>query len=120
MSTTSPLLASVVEELGKLCTSAYFYTANFPERGVYALITAYCVVLTLIYATCKLSRASVIETDAYYSPENQKILEEEFQRNPRPDKATRLDIVSRVTLGEKEVQIWFQNRRQNSRKKSKV
>lgn len=53
------------------------------------------------------------------SPEDQKILEEEFAKNSRPDKATRLHIVSRVTLGEKEVQIWFQNRRQNTRKKSK-
>jgi hypothetical protein len=39
------------------------------------------------------------------SPEDQKILELEYQRNPKPDKATRLQIVERVALGEKEVQV---------------
>ncbi|KAG5303199.1 homeobox transcription factor [Histoplasma capsulatum G186AR] len=53
------------------------------------------------------------------SPDDQKILEAEYQRNPKPDRATRADIVNRVTLGEKEVQIWFQNRRQNDRRRSK-
>ncbi|KAF2397869.1 hypothetical protein EJ06DRAFT_532869 [Trichodelitschia bisporula] len=53
------------------------------------------------------------------SPEDQKILEAEYARNSKPDKAARMAIVSKVALGEKEVQIWFQNRRQNSRRKSK-
>ncbi|KAL3479167.1 hypothetical protein BJX99DRAFT_222619 [Aspergillus californicus] len=53
------------------------------------------------------------------SPEDHAILEAEYQRNPKPDKAARTSIVSRVSLGEKEVQIWFQNRRQNDRRKSK-
>ncbi|KLJ05590.1 hypothetical protein EMPG_10923 [Blastomyces silverae] len=53
------------------------------------------------------------------SPDDQKILEAEYQRNPKPDRATRAEIVNRVTLGEKEVQIWFQNRRQNDRRRSK-
>ncbi|KAF2429141.1 hypothetical protein EJ08DRAFT_650568 [Tothia fuscella] len=53
------------------------------------------------------------------SPEDQRILEEEFQRNSKPDKTARMAIVTRVALGEKEVQIWFQNRRQNSRRKSR-
>ncbi|KAH0379785.1 hypothetical protein KCU92_g7988, partial [Aureobasidium melanogenum] len=53
------------------------------------------------------------------SPDDQKILEEAYAKNSKPDKATRMDIVSRVALGEKEVQIWFQNRRQSSRRKSK-
>ncbi|KAL3466701.1 hypothetical protein BJX64DRAFT_249692 [Aspergillus heterothallicus] len=53
------------------------------------------------------------------SPEDHAILESEYQRNPKPDKAARASIVSRVSLGEKEVQIWFQNRRQNDRRKSK-
>ncbi|PGH02594.1 hypothetical protein AJ79_07598 [Helicocarpus griseus UAMH5409] len=53
------------------------------------------------------------------SPGDQKILEAEYQRNPKPDRATRAEIVNRVTLGEKEVQIWFQNRRQNDRRRSK-
>ncbi|OJD18591.1 hypothetical protein ACJ73_08707 [Blastomyces percursus] len=53
------------------------------------------------------------------SPDDQRILEAEYQRNPKPDRATRAEIVNRVTLGEKEVQIWFQNRRQNDRRRSK-
>ncbi|KAL5041079.1 hypothetical protein BDW71DRAFT_18542 [Aspergillus fruticulosus] len=53
------------------------------------------------------------------SPEDYAILEAEYQRNPKPDKTSRANIVSRVSLGEKEVQIWFQNRRQNDRRKSK-
>ncbi|KKA17021.1 Homeobox transcription factor, partial [Rasamsonia emersonii CBS 393.64] len=53
------------------------------------------------------------------SPEDHAILEAEYQKNPKPDKAARASIVSRVALGEKEVQIWFQNRRQNDRRKSK-
>ncbi|EAA61126.1 hypothetical protein AN5048.2 [Aspergillus nidulans FGSC A4] len=53
------------------------------------------------------------------SPEDYAILEAEYQRNPKPDKISRASIVSRVSLGEKEVQIWFQNRRQNDRRKSK-
>ncbi|KAI9769315.1 MAG: hypothetical protein M1835_006720 [Candelina submexicana] len=53
------------------------------------------------------------------SPEDQIILEGEYARNPKPDKAARLKIVKRVALGEKEVQIWFQNRRQSTRRKSR-
>ncbi|KAI5207523.1 hypothetical protein E4T39_01914 [Aureobasidium subglaciale] len=41
------------------------------------------------------------------SPDDQKILEEAYAKNSKPDKATRMDI------------IWFQNRRQSSRRKSK-
>jgi hypothetical protein len=47
------------------------------------------------------------------------ILEEAYLSNPKPDKQARLDIVERVSLNEKEVQIWFQNRRQNDRRKSR-
>ncbi|KAL8823019.1 MAG: hypothetical protein Q9191_006259 [Dirinaria sp. TL-2023a] len=52
------------------------------------------------------------------SPEDQAILEAEYEKNPKPDKAARADIVNRVALGEKEVQIWFQNRRQMTRRRS--
>lgn len=71
-----------------------------------------------------------------FSPEDQKILEDEFASNPKPDKASRLDIIKKVALGEKEIQvchvspltslpptyvptlqIWFQNRRQASRRR---
>ncbi|KAK3942198.1 pah4 homeobox protein encoded by the pah4 protein [Diplogelasinospora grovesii] len=47
------------------------------------------------------------------------ILEAAYNANAKPDKAARLDIVKRVSLNEKEVQIWFQNRRQNDRRKSR-
>lgn len=33
------------------------------------------------------------------------ILEEAYSRNPKPDKQARLDIVNRVSLNEKEVQV---------------
>ncbi|OLN94239.1 MBF complex negative regulatory component yox1 [Colletotrichum chlorophyti] len=50
---------------------------------------------------------------------DKSILETAYLANPKPDKAARLDIVKRVSLNEKEVQIWFQNRRQNDRRKSR-
>ncbi|EEA26588.1 Homeobox protein yox1 [Talaromyces marneffei ATCC 18224] len=53
------------------------------------------------------------------SPEDHAVLEAEYRKNPKPDKVARASIVSQVSLGEKEVQIWFQNRRQNDRRKSK-
>ncbi|ORY66384.1 uncharacterized protein BCR38DRAFT_456948 [Pseudomassariella vexata] len=51
--------------------------------------------------------------------QDKSILEAAYHSNPKPDKAARLDIVKRVSLNEKEVQIWFQNRRQNDRRKSR-
>ncbi|KAF2169870.1 hypothetical protein M409DRAFT_20284 [Zasmidium cellare ATCC 36951] len=53
------------------------------------------------------------------SPEDQAILEAAYKDDPKPDKTARLELVKRVALGEKEVQIWFQNRRQSSRRKSR-
>ncbi|KXL47968.1 hypothetical protein M433DRAFT_7376 [Acidomyces richmondensis BFW] len=53
------------------------------------------------------------------SPEDQAILEAAYRRDPKPEKAARLALVEQVTLGEKEVQIWFQNRRQSSRRKTR-
>ncbi|KAF2462185.1 hypothetical protein BDY21DRAFT_330683 [Lineolata rhizophorae] len=53
------------------------------------------------------------------SPEDQKVLEAAYQHNPKPDKSTRKELARRVALNEKEVQIWFQNRRQNTRRKSR-
>ncbi|GAB7365951.1 hypothetical protein MBLNU230_g7279t1 [Neophaeotheca triangularis] len=53
------------------------------------------------------------------SPEDQAVLEAAYKRDPKPDRAARLEIVDQVALGEKEVQIWFQNRRQSSRRKAR-
>ncbi|KAK4506723.1 hypothetical protein PRZ48_000456 [Zasmidium cellare] len=53
------------------------------------------------------------------SPEDQAVLEAAYKSDPKPDKTARLELVKRVALGEKEVQIWFQNRRQSSRRKSR-
>ena len=39
------------------------------------------------------------------SPEDQATLEFAYQRNPKPDRATRMRIVEQVALGEKEVQV---------------
>ncbi|TLS26025.1 hypothetical protein PpBr36_07729 [Pyricularia pennisetigena] len=47
------------------------------------------------------------------------VLEDAYSKNSKPDKNARLDIVNRVSLNEKEVQIWFQNRRQNDRRRSR-
>ena len=44
-------------------------------------------------------------TDDSCSPEDHAILEAEYQRNSKLDKAARTDIVKRVSLGDKEVQV---------------
>ncbi|KAK4097530.1 hypothetical protein N658DRAFT_433848 [Parathielavia hyrcaniae] len=52
--------------------------------------------------------------------EDKEILERAYNENPKPDKEARLEIVKRVSLSEKAVQIWFQNRRQNDRRRSRL
>lgn len=39
------------------------------------------------------------------SPEDQTVLEAFYARDPKPDKAARLELVKKVALGEKEVQV---------------
>jgi len=39
------------------------------------------------------------------SVEDQDVLEAAYKRDPKPDKAARLEIVKLVALGEKEVQV---------------
>ncbi|KAF1927544.1 uncharacterized protein M421DRAFT_101530 [Didymella exigua CBS 183.55] len=53
------------------------------------------------------------------SKEDEDVLKAEYLINSKPDKAARLEIVRKVALGEKEVQIWFQNKRQNDRRRSR-
>ncbi|OQN95648.1 hypothetical protein B0A48_18248 [Cryoendolithus antarcticus] len=52
------------------------------------------------------------------SPEDQIALEAAYSRDSKPDKTARQELVKLVAMGEKEVQIWFQNRRQSSRRKN--
>ena len=40
-----------------------------------------------------------------YSPEDQAILEAAYQTNPKPDKAERTELLSKVSLGEKELSV---------------
>ncbi|TVY12779.1 Homeobox protein YOX1 [Lachnellula arida] len=65
------------------------------------------------------SRAENKQRRKRTSPSDQAILEAEYKLNPKPSKAARVEIVEKVTLNEKEVQIWFQNRRQINRRKSR-
>ncbi|SPN97172.1 related to LIM homeobox protein [Cephalotrichum gorgonifer] len=71
---------------------------------------------------------TVVNVDPQKHPKNKRkrtqagdksVLEAAYRDNPKPDKIARLEIVKRVSLNEKEVQIWFQNRRQNDRRKSR-
>jgi hypothetical protein len=41
------------------------------------------------------------------SPSDQAILEAEYKLNPKPSKAARAEIVEKVTLNEKEVQVRY-------------
>lgn len=50
-----------------------------------------------------LGRSTV--ADRTYSKEDEEVLKAEYQKNPKPDKAARIEIVSKVALGEKEVQV---------------
>ncbi|KAF2798195.1 hypothetical protein K505DRAFT_296985 [Melanomma pulvis-pyrius CBS 109.77] len=53
------------------------------------------------------------------SKEDEDVLRAEYLKNPKPDKAARMHIVSKVALGEKEVQVWFQNTRQKDRRRQR-
>ncbi|KAI5820370.1 hypothetical protein BZA77DRAFT_372503 [Pyronema omphalodes] len=52
------------------------------------------------------------------SPHDQVILEEEYRKCTKPDKIRRKEICKRVQMGEKEVQIWFCNKRQAERRRA--
>ncbi|KAJ4290687.1 hypothetical protein N0V88_006435 [Collariella sp. IMI 366227] len=54
-----------------------------------------------------------------YSTPDREVLEAAFKISDKPDKHARLEIVSRVSMNEKQVQIWFQNKRQDQRRKSR-
>ena len=44
-------------------------------------------------------------TDSGLSPRDHAVLESAYQKNSKPDKEERLDLVKQVDLGEKEVQV---------------
>ncbi|RLV85153.1 Homeobox protein YOX1 [Meyerozyma sp. JA9] len=54
------------------------------------------------------------------SPNELAILNREFQSGSTPNKLRRLEIANMVSMTEKAVQIWFQNKRQALRKQSAV
>lgn len=45
-------------------------------------------------------------THPWTSPRDHAILESAYQKNSKPDKEQRLNLVKLVDLGEKEVQVW--------------
>lgn len=51
-----------------------------------------------------LTNASLLTTPSC-SKEDEDVLKAEYLKNPKPDKVARLEIVSKVALGEKEVQV---------------
>ncbi|KAL8942594.1 MAG: hypothetical protein Q9216_001576 [Gyalolechia sp. 2 TL-2023] len=57
--------------------------------------------------------------DLNLPPEDQAVLEEAYKQNPKPDKTVRAELARRVSLGERELSIWFQNKRQVSRRRSR-
>ena len=57
------------------------------------------------------SRRDRTETDRKdHSPEDHAILEAEYQKNSKPDKAARAEIVKKVSLEEKAVQVCYSER----------
>ncbi|KAK1639011.1 homeobox domain-containing protein [Colletotrichum phormii] len=97
--------------------------AQTPTRQAVATATE-----TPDFAPSSSVKTDVSNTDSERHPKGKRkrtaakdksILEAAYVANPKPDKVARLDIVKRVSLNEKEVQIWFQNRRQNDRRKSR-
>lgn len=54
------------------------------------------------------------------SPNELSILNNEFEIGQTPNKLRRIEIADKVSMTEKAVQIWFQNKRQSLRKQSNV
>jgi len=54
------------------------------------------------------------------SPNELSILNNEFEIGQTPNKLRRLEIAEKVSMTEKAVQIWFQNKRQSLRKQTSV
>ena len=63
------------------------------------------LILSVAGASCMFILFLIQLLTCTFSPEDHAILEAEYQRNPKPDKAARASIVNRVALGEKEVQV---------------
>ena len=55
--------------------------------------------------TVSVMARSPSNTDPVHSPEDHAILEAEYQKNSKPDKAARAEIVKMVSLEEKAVQV---------------
>lgn len=76
---------------------SFVVTVNHPWRDLVAKVCGRSqIVSRSVY---------VADPPCMYSPEDHAILETEYQMNPKPDKVARMQIVKRVALGEKEVQV---------------
>jgi hypothetical protein len=65
-----------------------------------------CLLLANAPASCGGTRcSSEILLTTRDSPEDHTVLEAAYQENSKPDKSERMEIVKRVTLSEKEVQV---------------
>ncbi|KAK4147930.1 uncharacterized protein C8A04DRAFT_24492 [Dichotomopilus funicola] len=53
------------------------------------------------------------------SPADKAILVKAYSENPQPNQEEIADITSRVSMNKQAVRIWFQNRRQNDRRKAR-
>jgi hypothetical protein len=56
------------------------------------------------HPVCDQPQATPLTIPAH-SKEDEDILKAAYERNPKPDKALRMEIASKVALGEKEVQV---------------
>lgn len=54
---------------------------------------------------CPLNHCVRQLTTVACSKEDEEVLKAEYQRNPKPDKTVRIEIASKVALGEKEVAV---------------
>ncbi|KAL2198936.1 hypothetical protein P885DRAFT_75346 [Corynascus similis CBS 632.67] len=53
------------------------------------------------------------------SPADKAVLMQAYNQNPQPSQDEIADITSRVSMSKQAVRIWFQNRRQNDRRKAR-
>jgi hypothetical protein len=63
----------------------------------------------MLSSTCQ---SAVQRTRHKFSDEDRSVLEKQFGLNPRPSAEARDNIARLLNMGDKQVQIWFNNARQ--------